>query len=261
MSKVVIGKKPDLILTTPNDNTYKNITQSELLKQVKLLHEQLFKTNKYLMDVHRISIYNWEPTDTGNIVVELTENKSFFLDSILRLRGDWDPVNNRPTLTFNDPVRAGWIFRVAQSTTLTEALGHVWKSGDYAMYDSDGFLHNVTANMLENLFTPIIPIESDTIQIDPIEQTVEGIQLRAHVKIDPTPGNDITASARGIFSSAYEKAKNLFTVQYVAPASDNISGGIKIVFLESLPEVMYEGWLYLVPPTTIEYNETNENSV
>ena len=255
MSKVSISKKPDLIITEPTNTTYRGLSQSELLNQVKLLHEQIFKTNRYLMDVHRISIYNWQPEDVGSIIVDLHDNKGFLLDSVLKLRGNWDAINNEPELLLTDKTKIGWVYKVS-SNEVTEQLNQVWKQGDYALYDTEGNLYNVTADMLGNLFTPILPIESDTIQIDPIEQSASNIQLRAHVKIDPDSSNDLQTTAKGIFSNAYEKARELISIQVKAPTKANDTGGIRIVFLEELPKTLYEGWLYLVPPHTRVIEET-----
>lgn len=247
---VVVSKRPDLITTVPSDNTYKNLSENQLLSKVKLLHEQLLKTNRYLMDVHRMSIYNWDSADTGNIIVSLPENqKGFLLDHVLRLRGNWDPSTNTPTLLENDPTKIGWLYKVSIPTGV--CFGISWKKGDYALYDDTGQLYNVQAAMLENLFTPIIPIESDTVQIDTVHQDASGVQLRAHVKIDPTEQNDLQVSARGIYSNAYAKAFDLITVQETPPTSHNLDGGLRIVYLKELPTTFYDGWLYLIPPTSI----------
>lgn len=247
-AELKINKKPDLITTTPTENTYKGLSQSELLYKVKLLHEQILKINRYLLDVHRISIYNWDVDDTGNIVVELPDSqKGFLLDSILRLRGVWKPQANEPELLAIDPQRAGWIYKVSSPIpVLCHNIG--WKNNDYALYDENGVLYNVTAEGLNSLFTPIVAMESDSIQFDELQQGPDGIQIKANVKIDPTATNDLSVSAKGLFSEAYQKAKSLLTVQEIAPTTDNLEGGLRIVYLKELPPTMYDGWLYLVPP-------------
>lgn len=250
--KLTISKVPDLQNTLPTDNTYRNLSQSELLDKVRLLHEQIFKTNKYLMEVHRLSIYNWDVSDTGLIMVELPEtNKGFLLDTIMRLRGHWDPATNDLGLLAEDVLKAGWLYRVTTPQPVS-LFGTNWKQGDYALYDETGKLYNVNASMLESLFTPIVPIESNTILIEPITQDASGIHLRAHVKLSPDSNNDIVETDQGLFSDAYHRTKTLVTIQEEAPTRDNTQGGLRIVYLPEVPAVMYGGWLYLVPP-----NKTN----
>lgn len=250
--KLKVSKKPSLIATTPSDNSYKNLSQSQLLTKVKLLHEQVLKTNKYLQDVHRMSIYNWDEGDTGNIIVELPENKKgFLLDSVVRLRGVWDPATNIPELLAEDTTRVGWMYKV-KTTAPILLFGTSWKTGDYALYDEEGILYNVQTSMLDSIFTPLILIESDTIQFDTLPQETTGIQVRANVKIDPEGENDLQVSARGLFSNAYEKAKQLITIQHTVPTGPNLEGGLRIVYLETPPETFYDGWLYLVPPESEE---------
>jgi hypothetical protein len=250
MSIKTISKKPALVTTTPTDNTYQGLTQSQLLIKVKKLHEQVLKTNKYLMDIHRIAIYNWDENDTGNIMIEIPEDKKgLLLDAIVRLRGNWDPATNALELVATDETKIGWMYKVATASTV-EALGTTWKNGDYALYDENGVLHNVQADMLANLFTPITLIESNTIQFEDLPQSSDSIQLRAHVKIDPTDDNDLEVSARGIYSDAYKKARALITIQETAPTEDNLAGGLKIVYLAEPPEVFFNGYLYLIPPPT-----------
>lgn len=251
VSKTVISKRPNLITTVPNDSTYKDLSQSQLLAKVKLLHEQLLKTNKYLMEVHRMSIYNWDENDTGNIIVELPESKKgFLLDAVVRLRGIWDPATNTPELLGTDLNKIGWLYRVDTEHPIT-LFGKSWKKDDYALYDEQGVLYNVQTQMLESLFTPIMLIESDTIQFDQLPQTSQGIQIRGNVKLNLSNDNDITATAEGLYSEAYKKAKALITIQEVAPTGDNLEGGLRIVYLQTRPETFYNGWLYLIPPATI----------
>ena len=249
MSKTaIISKKPALISTVPSDTSYKGLSQSELLAKVKMLHEQVLKTNRYLMEVHRMAIYNWDDTDTGNIMVELpVDKKGFLLDSVVRLRGAWDPATNELGLIATDASKIGWLYKVTTAAPV-ECLSIAWKNGDYALYDEEGVLYNVQADLLASLFTPIITIESDTIQFEALPQTAENVQIRAHLKVDPTDGNDLTVTARGVFSNAYTRAKGLITVQETAPTSDNLEGGLKIVFLLEAPETFYSGYLYLIPP-------------
>lgn len=251
IKNVVISKRPDISSTSFSDNAYKNLSESQLLAKVKLLHEQILKTNKYLMEIHRVSIYNWDTEDTGNIMVEIPESKKgFLLDSILRLRGTWNPETNIPELEATDINKIGWIYRVISDAPVVQ-FEQGWKTGDYALYDEEGHLYNVQASMLENLFTPVILIESNSIQFENLPQSKEGIQLQAHVKIDPEGENDLEVSARGLFSNAYQRAKQLITIQEVAPIEDNLKGGLRIVYLQELPEVMYDGWLYLIPPSSV----------
>jgi len=255
VKNILVSKRPDLISTTPSDNTYKNLSESQLLAQIKLLHEQILKTNKYLMEVHRISIYNWDANDTGNIMVSLPPTKKgFLLDDIVRLRGAWDPTTNTPELLIQDISKTGWIYKINTATAVL-MFGQTWKNGDYALYDEEGNLHNVQSTLLENVFTPIILMESDSIQFDALPQTKDNIQVRAHIKIDPEGENDISVTARGIYSDAYQRAKQLVTVQEIAPTEDNTEGGLRIVYLTELPEVMYDGWLYLIPPSQINIEE------
>lgn len=252
---IIVSKRPDVITTVPSDTTYKNLSESQLLSKVKLLHEQLLKTNRYLMDVHRMSIYNWDTTDTGNIIVELPENKKgFLLDSIVRLRGVWNPETNTPELTPVDTNRIGWLYKV-QTPAPVIVFDTSWKTGDYALYDETGTLYNVQTSMLESIFTPLILIESDSIQFDSLPQTNTGIQVRANVKIDPEGQNDLEVSARGLFSNAYEKAKQLITIQHTTPTAPNLEGGLRIVYLETPPEIFYDGWLYLIPPASVTVPE------
>jgi len=252
---VVVTKRPDLISTTPTASTYVGLSQTELLVKVKLLHEQILKTNKYLLEVHRISLYNWDENDSGTIMVEMPgDKKGFLLDKILRLRGAWNPETNTPQLLKEDTNKIGWVYTV-DTTTPTTRFDIGWKKGDYAFYDEEGNLYNVQAKMLESLFTPIVPIESDTIQMDPITQNSSGILLRAHVKVDPTDENDISVSARGLYVDAYKRAKQLITVTEVAPTADNTEGGFRIVYLTQLPSQLYHGYLYLIPPHSIIIEE------
>lgn len=252
VSKVIVSKRPDLITTAPNDSTYKDLSQSELLAKVKLLHEQVLKTNKYLMEVHRMSVYNWDENDSGNIIVELPESKKgFLLDAVVRLRGVWNPATNMPELLATDLSKIGWLYRVDTEQPVT-LFGKGWKKNDYALYDEQGILYNVQAQMLEGLFTPIILIESDTIQFDTLPQSSQGIQIRGNVKLNLSNDNDITANAEGLYSEAYKKAKALLTIQEVAPTEDNLEGGLRIVYLQTPPETFYNGWLYLIPPASID---------
>lgn len=248
---VIVSKRPDLINTVPSDSTYKNLSESQLLAKVKLLHEQILKTNKYLMEVHRMSIYNWDTNDTGNIMVQLPPTKKgFLLDDIVRLRGTWDPSTNTPELLEQDTGKTGWLYKVTTSMP-TALFNRGWKTGDYALYDELGNIHNVQSTLLENVFTPIVLIESNSIQFEDLPQSKDGIQVRAHVKIDPEGENDLEVSARGLFSNAYQRARQLITIQETAPTEDNLAGGLRIVYLTELPEVMYDGWLYLIPPSTV----------
>jgi hypothetical protein len=255
LKNITVSKRPNLISTQPSDNTYKNLSESQLLAKVKLLHEQILKTNQYLMEVHRMSIYNWDDTDTGNIIVSLPPTKKgFLLDDIVRLRGTWDPLTDTPELLQQDLSKSGWIYKVSTEATI-EKFDQTWKTGDYALYDEEGNLHNVQSTLLENVFTPILLIESNSIQFDALPQTKDNIQVRAHVKIDHEGENDISVSARGIHSNAYQRAKQLITIQESVPTADNTEGGLRIVYLTELPEVMYDGWLYLIPPSKINIEE------
>lgn len=251
LKTATISKRPALIATTPSGNTYQGISQTELLKKVKLLHDQVLKTNKYLMDVHRISVYNWDEGDTGNIIVQLPESKKgVLLDSVVRLRGVWDPSTNTPELTKVCTKKLGWVYKVNVPLP-TELFGDTWKSGDYAMYGETGVLFNVTADMLSSLFTPLILMESDTIKFDPLPQTSDGIQVRAQVKIDTAAENDLEVSATGMYSNAYQKAKGLITIQETEPTGPNMAGGIRVVYLLTPPAQFHAGWLYLIPPPTV----------
>lgn len=155
VKNVVVSKRPNLISTTPSDNTYKNLSESQLLAKVKLLHEQILQTNKYLMDVHRIAIYNWDSTDTGNIIVELPEsNRGFLLDSVVRLRGVWNPYLQEPRLTAVDTAKIGWVYKVSTPADIT-LFGALWKNGDYALYDESGTLHSVREDLFKTIFSSI----------------------------------------------------------------------------------------------------------
>lgn len=262
---IKIRKEPELLITLPTETSYKGLSQSELLARVRILHEALLKTNEYLTKVHRLAIYNWSPGDTGNIMVELSsDNKGFLLDSILRLRGLWDPKINEPKLKPVDKTKIGWIYKVT-ATDVVECFGVYWKHNDYAFYDETGVLHNVRAAMLENLFTPIIPQESESIRFiktdgtTGVEQDASGINLRAEVKLNMAPYNDIQVTPTGLFSNAYERSKALFTVQEHEPTEDNLDGGFRIVYLTEKPTHFYDGWLYLIAAKTIyNYNEEDE---
>jgi|LSQX01.1.fsa_nt_gb hypothetical protein len=251
MNKVKVPKIPDKLLQISESANYQALTQSELLTKVKLLHNQLLKTNEYLLEVHRLSIYNWDSTDKGNIIVELHDNKKgFLLDNVLRIRGIWDPSTNTPELQSKDEGKIGWLYRVGTEEPFT-LYDTIWKAGDYALYDEKGFLYNVTSDMLKSMFTPIIPITTDSIETNIISQGPEGIMLSSRVKIDPTANNDLSVNARGLYSNAYEKSKGLISISYTAPTKDNDEGGLRIVYLEELPNRFYNGWLYLVPPKNI----------
>lgn len=248
MNKVKVPKIPDKLLQISESANYQALTQSELLTKVKLLHNQLLKTNEYLLEVHRLSIYNWDDTDKGNIIVELHDNKKgFLLDNVLRIRGIWDPSTNTPELQSKDEGKIGWLYRVGTEEPFT-LYDTIWKAGDYALYDEKGFLYNVTSDMLKSMFTPIIPITTDSIETNIISQGPEGIMLSSRVKIDPTANNDIGVSAKGLYSNAYEKSKDLITISYNAPKKDNTERGLRIVYLTELPDRFYNGWLYLIPP-------------
>jgi hypothetical protein len=245
--KIVVSKTPDLLTTTPTHDTYRNLSESELLSKVRLLHEQVLKTNKYLMDVHRMSIYNYDINDTGNIVVELPESKKgFLLDAVVRLRGIWNPQTNTPTLTPHDESKVGWVYKVETSTPFIR-FEEAWKTGDYALYDEHGNLYNVQAKLLESLFTPLVLIDSETITFENLPQSASGMQLKAHVKLSENSDNDLSITEQGLFSDAYKKSKTLLTVQEIAPTEDNTEGGLRIVYLQTAPQTFYNGWLYLIP--------------
>lgn len=251
MSKVKVPKIPDKLLQISESANYQALTQSELLTKVKLLHNQLLKTNEYLLEVHRLSIYNWDDTDKGSIIVEMHDNKKgFLLDNVLRIRGTWNPSTNTPELKIKDEGKIGWLYRVDVGEPFA-LYDMVWKAGDYALYDEEGFLYNVTSDMLKSMFTPIVPITTDSIETNIISQGPEGIMLSSRVKIDPTADNDISVNARGLYSNAYERSKDLITISYVAPTNDNTEGGLRIVYLTELPDRFYNGWLYLIPPENI----------
>ena len=155
MTKINVSKKPNLLVTTPTNNTYKGLSQSELLDKVRSLHEQILQTNKYLMDVHRIAIYNWDSTDTGNIIVELPESdRGFLLDSVVRLRGVWNPYLQEPRLTAVDNAKIGWVYKVNTPADIT-LFGALWKNGDYALYDESGTLHSVREDLFKTIFSSI----------------------------------------------------------------------------------------------------------
>lgn len=154
-SKVVVSKRPDLITTAPNDSTYRELSQSQLLSKVRLLHEQVLNTNKYLMALHRIAIYNWDSTDTGNIMVELPDsNKGFLLDSVVRLRGVWNPYLQEPRLTAVDTAKIGWVYKVSTPADIT-LFDALWKNGDYALYDESGTLHSIREDLFKTIFSSI----------------------------------------------------------------------------------------------------------
>lgn len=54
---------------------------------------------------------------------------------------------------------------------------------------------------------------------------------------------------------------NSLPILSTAPTSDNTEGGLKIVILESNPEVRYAGYLYIIapPPPEIEYIQNGED--
>lgn len=155
MTKINVSKKPNLLVTTPTNNTYKGLSQSELLDKVRSLHEQVLNTNKYLMALHRIAIYNWDSTDTGNIIVELPgSDRGFLLDSVVRLRGVWNPYLQEPRLTAVDNAKIGWVYKVSTPVDIT-LFGALWKNGDYALYDESGTLHSVREDLFKTIFSSI----------------------------------------------------------------------------------------------------------
>jgi len=151
--KITVHKQPQLLSTTPSDNSYKTLSQSELLLKVKMLHEQVLKINKYLTELHRMAIYNWDATDSGNITIELPESKKgFLLDSTIRLRGAWNPLTNSLGLTATDVSKQGWLYKVVTTEDVTLFNIH-WKQGDYALYDEDGVLHSVREDLFRTLYS------------------------------------------------------------------------------------------------------------
>lgn len=251
MSKIPIAKIPALDVQQESTE-YKGLTQSELLHKVKLLHEQMLKTNKYLADVHRISIYNWDVNDTGNIMVELpSSKKGFLLDSILRLRGTWNAETNSPELKDNQPELAGWIYKVTSNNN-TERFGLGWKDKDYLMYDENGKITNVQADIMGSLFTPIIPESSETISLTVQTDMEAKIQrIRADLKIDPSVDNDIVIKEGGIYSDVFSRVNDLYRVQHEAPTGPNTTGAFIVVFLEEAPDEYFPGYLYLIPTSDI----------
>lgn len=153
--KITIHKQPQLLSTIPSDNSYKTLSQSELLLRVKMLHEQVLKINKYLTELHRMAVYNWDATDSGNITIELPESKKgFLLDSTIRLRGTWNPLTNSLGLTATDISKQGWLYKVATTKDVT-LFNILWKQGDYALYDEDGVLHSVREDLFRTLYSGI----------------------------------------------------------------------------------------------------------
>lgn len=247
MSKVIISKRPDLLTSVPTKDTYMGLSQSELLTKVKALHESILKTNEYLIKMHKLSIYNWDVADTGNIMVELApDSKGFLLDSVLRLRGVWDPATNTPELLEQDEGRIGWLYRV-ETDVAHIRFGSGWKTGDYALYDEQGKLYNVQARMLESMFTPIVPNVSNTVSLT-VDNQLGGIGLKADVILKPGEDNDIKETPEGLYSDAFKRTQAHFTVREVAPTEPNTTGAIIIIYLQEEPEVFYDGYLYMIPP-------------
>lgn len=256
MKKILVPKVPNVVVSTPTQNTYQGLSQTELLAKVKILHEALLKTNKYLMDVHRISIYNWDETDAGNIIVELPEdNKGFLLDSILRLRGNWDPKTNTPELLDVDETRRGWLYKVSTSEPFI-LYGYVWKQNDYAMYDEMGVLHNVQSDFMSTLFTPIVPMNTSTVATTVTVDAESNIQqIQSDVLLSASNFNDLLVKPDGLFADGFKKSLDFFQFKYDEPLEDNTSNVLSIVFLTNFPKKFYKGHLYLMPSANVVVDE------
>ena len=142
--KLVIKKKPDLISTVPTANSYVGLSQLQLLEKVSLLHNQLLEINNYLVQLHRLAVYDYNYDDTDSVEISLPENnKGFLLDSIIKYRGEWNPDTNTPSLLAEDPLKIGWAY-------IANADGHMpsgsveVKKGDFILYDSKGVLFNLS---------------------------------------------------------------------------------------------------------------------
>lgn len=146
--KLVIKKKPDLISTTPTANSYVGLSQLQLLEKVSLLHNQLLEINNYLVQLHRLAVYDYNYDDTDSVEISLPENnKGFLLDSVIKYRGEWNPATNTPNLLAVDPLKIGWAYIANTDGVMPSGEVEV-KKGDFLLYDAEGVLFNLISNII-----------------------------------------------------------------------------------------------------------------
>lgn len=142
--KIIIKKSPDILNTIPTYNSYVGLSQEQLLQIVRQLHEQVSKINKYLVQLHRMSIFDFDVNDNNSIEVALPESKrGYLLDSTIKFRGEWDPINNIPELEMQDRSKAGWAYITTQPVEEHTTLGFI-KEGDFLLYSAEGTLFNLS---------------------------------------------------------------------------------------------------------------------
>lgn len=142
--KLIIKKSPDILDTIPTYNSYVGLSQEQLLQTVRQLHEQISKINKYLVQFHRMSIFDFDVNDNDSIEIALPENKrGYLLDSTIKFRGEWDPINNIPKIEMQDRSKAGWAYITTQRVEEHITLGFI-KEGDFLLYNAEGTLFNLS---------------------------------------------------------------------------------------------------------------------
>lgn len=140
--KIIIPKAPDLLGTMPSQNSYVGLSQDQLLQRVLQLHEQINKINSYLLQTHKLAIYDYDINDNEYIEVALPDSKrGYLLDSTIKYRGEWDPVANIPELYLRDRSKAGWAYMSVKRFDEHPDLGFI-REGDFLMYDAEGVLFN-----------------------------------------------------------------------------------------------------------------------
>lgn len=142
--KIIIPKAPDLLGTMPSQNSYVGLSQDQLLQRVLQLHEQLNKINNYLLQTHKLAIYDYDINDNEYIEVALPDSKrGYLLDSTIKFRGEWDPIDNIPKIELRDRSKAGWAYITTERIDEHPDLGFI-KAGDFLLYDAEGVLFNLS---------------------------------------------------------------------------------------------------------------------
>lgn len=138
-----LPKKPNIVLSNipeQNKRGANSLTIEEWNSIINKLKLQGDLTVRYLHQLHQLLVYSGSDTDDPYLDIELSpDGYGFLTDSVLKLRGDWNPTTNQPELSPFDKSKRGWLYRVTADAEATDGFPEVRKD-DWVVYNNDGYL-------------------------------------------------------------------------------------------------------------------------
>ena len=135
-----LPKKPNIVLSNipeQNKRGANSLTIEEWNSIINKLKLQGDLTVRHLHQLHQLLVYSGSNTEDPYLDIELPpDGYGFLTDSVLKLRGNWNPTTNQPELYPFDKSKRGWLYRVTADAEAVNGFPGVRKD-DWVLYNND----------------------------------------------------------------------------------------------------------------------------